>query len=93
MGVSERRLISIRFVDEAVSALVHGGVGVVGPAGLRGMVGAVKELPGCFVEVVASLVWDDEFDGCGMSDLHVEWTVLTHSGDSRSQYAGCVAPC
>jgi len=31
----------------------------------------VKELPGRFVEVVAVLVGDDEFDGCGTPDLHI----------------------
>jgi len=46
-------------------------VGVVGPTELGRTVGAVKELPGGFVEVIAALVGNDEFDGCGTSDLHV----------------------
>jgi hypothetical protein len=40
-------------------------VGGVGPTEFGGTVGAVKELPGGFVEVVAVLVGNDEFDRCG----------------------------
>ena len=47
------------------------GVGVVGPTELGSTVSAVKELPGGVVEVVTAFVGNDEFDGCGTSDLHI----------------------
>ena len=47
------------------------GIGVAGPTELSSTVSAVKELPGGFVEVVAVLVGDDEFDRCGTSDPHI----------------------
>jgi len=47
------------------------GVGVVGPTELSSTVGAVKELPGRFVEVVAVLVGNDEFDWGGTPDLNI----------------------
>jgi len=53
------------------------GIGAVGPAELGGAVGAVKELPGGFVEVVASLVGDGEFDRGSTSDLYISDVVLT----------------
>ena len=53
------------------------GVGAVGPTELGGTVGAVTELPGGFVEVVASLVGNDEFDGGRTSDLYISDVVLT----------------
>jgi len=53
------------------------GVGVVGPTELSSTVGAVTELPGGFVEVVAALVGNREFDGCGTSDLYNSDVYLT----------------
>lgn len=49
------------------------GVGAVGLTEPSGTVGAVTELLGGFVEVVASLVGDDEFDKSGTSDLHISY--------------------
>jgi len=46
-------------------------VGVIGPTELGSTVSAVKELASGFVEVVAALVGNDQFDGCGTSDLHI----------------------
>jgi len=39
----------------------------------------VKELPGRFVEVVAVLVGDDEFDRCGTPDLHISRRMIDSS--------------
>jgi len=46
-------------------------VGVIGPTELGSTVSAVKELASGFVEVVAALVGNDQFDGYGTSDLHI----------------------
>jgi hypothetical protein len=53
------------------------GVGGVGPTELGGTVGAVKELPGGFVEVVAVLVGNDEFDRCGTPALYISYMLPT----------------
>ena len=53
------------------------GVGGVGPTELGGTVGAVKELPGGFVEVVAVLVGNDEFDRCGTPALYILYMLPT----------------
>jgi hypothetical protein len=46
-------------------------VGVVGPTELSSTVGTMKELPRRFVEVIAALVGNDEFDRCGTPDPHI----------------------
>jgi hypothetical protein len=63
------------FIVERVSCSCVGcdalGVGVVRPTVLCSTVGAVKELSGGFVEVVAALVGNGEFDRCSTPDLYV----------------------
>jgi hypothetical protein len=46
-------------------------VGAVGPTELGSTVGTMKELPRGFVEVIAALVGNDEFDRCGTPDLYI----------------------
>ena len=53
------------------------GVGGVGPTELGGTVVAGKELPGGFVEVVAVLVGNDEFDRCGTPALYISYMLPT----------------
>jgi hypothetical protein len=57
-------------------ALGVGGVGV-GPTKLGRTVGAVKELPGGFVDVVAVLVGNDEFDRRGTPELYISDVAAT----------------
>jgi len=82
-GASDSFLDEVRsevgFVAEFIVESVPSGrvdcdtlsVGAVRPTELGSAVGAVKELPGGFVEVVAALVRNNEFDRCGTPDLHI----------------------
>lgn len=107
-GASDGFLNEVRgevgFVAEFVVECVSRGrvgrdtlsVGFVGSTELGGTVGAVKELPSGFVEVIASFIGNDEFDGCSTPDLHISdegSTVNRDMGVSRLQSGGCVAPC
>ena len=49
----------------------------VRPTELGSTVGTVKELLGGFVEILTSLVGDDELDSCGTPDLNISEGYLT----------------